>query len=87
MRSSWMRVALWSSSIAVAHLTAIANNWGAYYRTRVQAALDGSWEAGDTWWGIKEDVIQMTPNNAAIPADVQQAAEDVRSGIGAGMRG
>lgn len=73
-----------SSFAPTAHLTAISNNWGAYYRTRVQAVLDDSWESGDTWWGIKEDVIQMTPYNDVVPADVQKAAEEVRAGIAAG---
>ena len=65
-------------------MTAIANNWGAYYRTRVQAVLDGNWETGDTWWGMKEDVIQMTPYNDVIPGDVQKAADEVAAGIAAG---
>jgi len=64
-----------------AHLTAIVNRWGPYYEARVQQLLDGKWEMGDTWWGFKEGVLEMSPYNEAIPADVQAAAEATRTGI------
>ena len=64
-----------------AHLTAIVNRWGRYYEARVQQELDGKWEMGDTWWGFKEGVLEMSPYNEAIPADVQAAAEATRTGI------
>ena len=64
-----------------AHLTAIVNRWGPYYEARVQQLLDGKWEAGDTWWGLKEGVLEMSPYNEVIPADVQAAAEATRTGI------
>jgi simple sugar transport system substrate-binding protein len=64
-----------------AHLTAIVNRWGRYYEARVQQELDGKWETGDTWWGFKEGVLEMSPYNEAIPADVQAAAEATRTGI------
>jgi len=64
-----------------AHLTAIVNRWGPYYEARIQQLLDGKWEAGDTWWGLKEGVLEMSPYNDAIPADVQAAAEATRTGI------
>jgi len=64
-----------------AHLTAIVNRWGRYYEARIQQALDGKWESADTWWGFKEGVLEMSPYNEAIPADVQAAAETTRKGI------
>ena len=64
-----------------AHLTAIVNRWGPYYEARIQQLLDGKWEAGDTWWGLKEGVLEMSPYNEVIPADVQAAAEATRTGI------
>ncbi len=64
-----------------AHLTSIANNWGKYYIDRVAKVLDGSWKSSDTWWGMKEDVIQMTPYNKAVPDTVRKAADAVQQGI------
>jgi simple sugar transport system substrate-binding protein len=64
-----------------AHLTAIVNRWGPYYEARIQQLLDGKWESGDTWWGFKEGVLEMSPYNEVIPADVQAAAEATRTGI------
>ncbi|MBV8448208.1 MAG: BMP family ABC transporter substrate-binding protein, partial [Hyphomicrobiales bacterium] len=52
------------SSIAPkAHLTAIVDNWAPYYIGRVKAVMDGTWKAGDTWWGLKQDTVQIAPYN------------------------
>ena len=67
-----------------AHLTAIANNWGKYYVERVGQALDGSWASGDTWWGMKEGIVQMTPYSKAVPEAARKAADAVQKGIVAG---
>lgn len=64
-----------------AHLTAIANKWGVYYVERIQQVLDGTWSSGNTWWGFKEGIIEMTPFNDRIPAEVQAAADATRAGI------
>lgn len=70
-----------SSFAPKAHLTAIVNRWGRYYEARIQQLLDGNWKAGDTWWGFKEGMLEMSPYNDVIPADVQAAAEATRKGI------
>jgi basic membrane protein A and related proteins len=73
------------SSIAPkAHLTAIVDNWAPYYIGRVKAVMDGSWKTGDTWWGLKQDTVQISPYNAAMPDNVKKAADDVKNGIIAG---
>ena len=73
-----------SSFAPQAHLTAIANKWGVYYVDRIQKVMDGNWESADTWWGMKEGILEMTPYNDRIPQDVQAAAEEMREGIIAG---
>jgi basic membrane protein A len=73
-----------SSFAPTAHLTAIANKWGVYYIDRIQKMLGDSWDSGDTWWGFKEGMIEMTPYNDRIPADVQAAANATRDGIVSG---
>ncbi len=73
-----------SSFAPNAHLTAIMNKWGVYYADRIQKALDGKWESTDTWWGMKENAIEMAPYNNSIPVDVCAAADAVKAGITAG---
>lgn len=73
------------SSIAPkAHLTAIVDNWAPYYTGRVKAVMDGTWKTGDTWWGLKQDTVQIAPYNAAMPDNVKKAADEVKNGIIAG---
>lgn len=64
-----------------AHLTAIQNRWDIYYEKRIQDVLDGNWASSNTWWGFKEGIIEMTPYNDSVPADVVAAAEATRLGI------
>lgn len=67
-----------------AHLTAIEDHWGGYYVSRVKALLDGSWATGDTWWGMKEGMVQLTEFNDRIPADVKALASQMEADIIAG---
>lgn len=73
-----------SSFAPNAHLTAIQNNWGVYYIDRIQKAMDDKWESGDTWWGMKEGAISMTPYNDRIPQDVRDAADALQAAIADG---
>ena len=63
-----------------AHLTAIEDIWGPYYITRAQAALDGKWTSDDTWWGMKEGAVKMSPYNKAVPDNVRAAADKIVAG-------
>ena len=64
-----------------AHLTAIEDIWGPYYISRAQAVLDGSWKGGgDSWWGMKEGSVVISPYNKSVPANVVEAANKVVSG-------
>lgn len=69
-----------SSFAPKAHLTAIEDHWGGYYIDRIGKALDGSWATADTWGGLKEGMVRMSPWNPAMPADVVAAAESVLRG-------
>lgn len=57
------------------HLSAIIDNWGPYYIERIQARLDGTWEAGNTWHGMAEGEVIMAPFSDRIPEDVRAEAE------------
>jgi len=67
-----------------AHLTAILDEWGPYYIERVQARLDGTWEAGDIWHGINEGMVGFAPMNPRIPEDLRAEAEGMIAAIAAG---
>ena len=63
-----------------AHLTAIEDIWGPYYTSRAQAVLDGKWTSTDTWWGMKDGTVKISPYNASLPKDVAAAADKIQAG-------
>ena len=63
-----------------AHLTAIEDIWGPYYVERTKAILDGTWASADTWDGMKEGTVVISPYNKAVPADVAALADAVQAG-------
>ena len=68
-----------------AHLSAVVNNWGPYYVSRVQAVMDGTWESQDVWGGISADMIRLAEFNpgslsADVIADAQATVDGIRSG-------
>ncbi|WP_417513169.1 BMP family ABC transporter substrate-binding protein [Minwuia sp.] len=67
-----------------AQLTAIIDDWSPYYVARARAALDGTWEAGDTWGGIKSGMVAFAPYGDAVPADVRKLADAARDAIALG---
>ena len=66
-----------------AQLTAIVDDWSAYYIRRVQAVLDGTWKSEDVWGGFDKDMVVMAPYTN-VPEDVAKeaaaTAEKIRSG-------
>ena len=58
-----------------AHLTAIEDIWGPYYAQRAKAVVDGTWAEKDTWDGMAEGMVVMSPYNAKLmPTDLIQEA-------------
>ena len=64
-----------------AQLTAIIDDWNAYYIQRTKAMLDGNWKSQDEWGGFKSGMVKMAPYNKAIPAEVVAMAEKAKEGI------
>lgn len=64
-------------------LTATVDTWGPYYAKRIQAVIDGTWETGQIWEGLKEGIMTMAPYTN-MPDDVKKAAEEVEAKIKSG---
>ncbi|MGB0848770.1 MAG: BMP family ABC transporter substrate-binding protein, partial [Thiolinea sp.] len=64
-----------------AHLTSVTHHWGDYYIASVKSAMDGKWEPGTVWGGIKEGMVNIGPMNDAVPADVAKKVEAAKAAI------
>jgi len=64
-----------------AQLTSIVDNWSNYYIERVKAVMDGTWKSDDTWYGLKQGMVEMAPYGEAVPADVRKLADEVKQSI------
>ena len=63
-----------------AHLTAIEDIWGPYYVLRTQAILDGTWASADTWDGMVDGTVVISPYSAAVTPEAAAAADAVKAG-------
>ena len=65
-------------------LLAVTHHWGNYYKSRVQAVLDGKWKSGDVWGGVKEGMIRVGDFGSKVPKAVQDEVlarqQDIASG-------
>ena len=66
-----------------AQLTALTDEWGPYYISRVQAALDGTWKPDNVWLGIKDGAVKLAPFTN-MPDDVKAMAEATEKKIAGG---
>ena len=64
-----------------AQLTAIVDDWGPYYVSRVKAAMDGTWESMDTWDGFGPGMVVMAPYGDAVPENVRAISDEIIAGI------
>jgi basic membrane protein A and related proteins len=65
-------------------VASIIDNWAPYYVKRVGAALDGTWESGNSWGGIAEDEVVIGEITEAVPDEVRQEAEAMIEAIRSG---
>lgn len=67
-----------------AFLTAPVWNWGPLYSKIAEEVKKGTWSSGSTWWGMKEDLVQLAPISSKVPSDVQalvmNKAEQIKMG-------
>lgn len=66
-----------------AQMTAIIDDWSAYYIARVQAVMDGTWKGMDTWGGMDVDMVHIALYTN-MPEDVAKAAAETAAAIKSG---
>jgi basic membrane protein A len=67
-----------------AHLASAVINWGPYYIKATRDALEGKWETGQAWWGVKEGAIDIVSIAEDVPADIKTKVEEVKKGLADG---
>ncbi|MBD2529349.1 BMP family ABC transporter substrate-binding protein [Nostoc flagelliforme FACHB-838] len=55
-----------------AHLTSTINKWGKFYTDKALAVMSNTWKSQEVWDGIGAGMVDISPMNQAIPANVQQ---------------
>jgi basic membrane protein A len=69
-----------------AFLTSLTYEWGEYYIARARAVLDGTWQPGDQWLGLKDGAIGIAPFGPKVSDVAAIAATSVRQQIGDGRQ-
>ena len=64
-----------------AQLTANTENWGVFYSHVVKDQLAGTWKPEQTLWGIKENLVVLSPLNPSVPADVAKVFNEKKQEI------
>ncbi len=67
-----------------AHLASAVINWAPYYEKAVKDVLDGTWQKGTAWWGVREKAIDVVSISDKVPADVKAEVEKLKAGLADG---
>ncbi len=63
------------------HLASAVINWGPYYTKATKDALEGTWQTGGVWWGVKEGAIDLVSISDAVPGELKAKVETVKNGL------
>lgn len=55
-----------------AQVVAVTHQWGGYYTQRARAVLDGTWQSGKVWGGVREGMIRVGDFGPKVPKAVQE---------------
>jgi len=67
-----------------AQLAAVTHHWGDYYTKTAQSVLDGKWQPGNLWGGMKDGMIDVEAFNESLPKEVVDLVEARAAAIKAG---
>jgi simple sugar transport system substrate-binding protein len=70
-----------SAIVPHAHLGSAVIDWAPYYRKAVRDTLDGVWQTGDAWWGVRQDTNDLVGLSATVPARVRERVDQVKAGL------
>jgi simple sugar transport system substrate-binding protein len=80
---------VWSISVGsdrssygpAAHLTSVIYTWGDFYADVARRVMEGSWKSAAVWGGLAAGMTDISPLNAAVPADLAELVAARRSEI------
>ena len=64
-----------------AHLGSAVIDWAPYYTKVTQDTLDGTWQTGSFWWGVKEGAIDLLKIADDVPQDIKDRVAKARAGL------
>ena len=64
-----------------AHLGSAVIDWTPYYSKVTQDTLDGKWQGGSFWWGVKEGAIDLVKIADDVPQDIKDKVAKARDGL------
>lgn len=64
-----------------AHLGSAVIDWMPYYSKVTQDTLDGKWQGGSFWWGVKEGAIDLVKIADDVPQDIKDRVAKARDGL------
>jgi basic membrane protein A and related proteins len=54
-----------------AQIVAVTHHWGDYYVSRVQALLEGRWQSGSVWGGVRQAMVRAGDFGTQVPQAVR----------------
>ena len=67
-----------------AHLASAVINWAPYCKKATSELLDGHWETGQAWWGVKEGAIDLVSVSEKVPSETRNRVAAVKAGLADG---
>lgn len=64
-----------------AHLASAVIDWAPYYKKAVKDVLEGTWQTGQVWWGVKEGAIDSVSISSKVPAETKAKLDQVKAGL------
>ena len=64
-----------------AHLASSIINPTSYYIETAKSVLEGNWKSQQSWWGVKEEGIDLVSIADDVPAEAKAKVEEVKKGL------
>lgn len=64
-----------------AHLASAVINWAPYYKKAAKDLIEGTWKTETTWWGVKEDAIDLVSISDKVPEETRKLVAERKAGL------